>query len=934
MSEDELKPRGRRDLPGDLEMSPVRDPNATQRARPRLPLQSPSAATEMPAVDGYHMVRKLGQGGMGAVFLAEDQQLEREVAVKIVSQTFHKTAAVRQRFEGEIRALAALQHTYIAQLFSAGTYQGLPYFVMEFVNGSTLEELAREPMKPPLAARVVGQLCEAVEYCHQQGILHRDLKPSNVLLQRRPLASQTSTMDGGHIASGQSVATVRDLPAEHLKPPTVGLSVDNDQTLLPQASPQASPRVATAYSDASPIGIENFVPKIADFGLAKVINADSSATQTGEILGTPGYMSPEQASGVVKALTPACDVYALGAILYRLLTGRPPFAASEPLQAVMQVLSDEPVRPRALVANVPHELETICLKCLEKNPSRRYSSAVAMFDDLRRYSEGVPIAAKPAGWFERSVKWSKRNPTRTLAYVGTALLTLLSIGGLVWHTNVLSEELAKTRRLADHGSELSKWLIQDHLTDLNTIAGTTSNRHELIQRVQSYLDASVVDMPPDSKYTKQLGYAYMRLAAVSGGDDQNNLGDLKTAEASYRKSLQLYDAALSQGAAKSEILKLKADTLLSLADVYRELQQPEQNARYLAMAGEQLQFIGADDWDGLFLQIQWIEQQAERAMASNDFETGLQQLDEAHRLLDTATEEANQEEVENQRIWLASTRSRCLELLGRLDEALQSYENTVALAKAASEAQPDNALAKRRHASTLVQHADIVFSSEQVEQSLELYQQALEIIEQMYNQDPASVELAVDLALKHSRVCTVQRYLENFAAANEAISKAIQLHEELNQQGKSGQSLQQSLATYLLSKADLCVATNDYATAELYFDRHEALCHALLEANPDSLTELNQLAEHHFQRGVMLVRQWFGQTHDTEAKSLRASPEYLAFRKQFDQSLVFYEKIKTTHGLDYHQEQYRQQVVNLLAVVEQSIDDMIAAEQQAAKEAS
>ena len=152
------------------------------------------------------------------------------------------------------------------------------------------------------------------------------------------------------------------------------------------------------------------MPKIADFGLAKRVDDDSSQTQSGTILGTPSYMAPEQAGGKNREIGPAADIYSLGAILYELLVGRPPFKAGNPIDTVRQVIEQEPVPPRQLEPRVPHDLETICLKCLEKDPARRFASAAELADDLRRFVDGDPILARPTPAWERAWKWGKRRP--------------------------------------------------------------------------------------------------------------------------------------------------------------------------------------------------------------------------------------------------------------------------------------------------------------------------------------------------------------------------------------------------------------------------------------------------------------------------------------------------------------------------------------------
>ncbi len=190
-------------------------------------------------------------------------------------------------------------------------------------------------------------------------------------------------------------------------------------------------------------------PKVTDFGLAKALDVEQGHTATGAIMGTPSYMAPEQAGGNTKEIGPATDIYALGAVLYECLTGRPPFRAATTLDTILQALSDEPVPPRQLNAKVPRDLETICLECLRKEPARRYASAANLAEDLRRFREGEPIRARPVGKAEKALKWVKRRPALAALLAVLLLATLGLTGGGVWFTLRLDEARRRAEGLAE-----------------------------------------------------------------------------------------------------------------------------------------------------------------------------------------------------------------------------------------------------------------------------------------------------------------------------------------------------------------------------------------------------------------------------------------------------------------------------------------------------
>ena len=339
------------------------------------------------AVAGYEILSEIGRGGMGVVYKARHVGLDRLVALKMILAGPHAGDKELARFRQEAEAVARLRHTNIIQIYDIGESEGRPYLALEFVDGDSLAHLLLGAPQPHLpAARLVETLAGAIHYAHQQGIVHRDLKPANVLLE---------PAGGRQQAAGGKSALAR------------------------------TSRIGAG-------GLLSAVPKITDFGLAKRLDSHHSGTHSGEIVGTPSYMAPEQAAGHGKPVGPAADVYALGAILYELLTGRPPFRGPSALDTVLQVLHEDPVRPSHLRPDLPRDLETICLKCLAKEPSKRYVSAQRLADDLIRFRRGQPIKARPVGVHERVWKWARHRPWSAALVAGLILFAVTAYTTIAW----------------------------------------------------------------------------------------------------------------------------------------------------------------------------------------------------------------------------------------------------------------------------------------------------------------------------------------------------------------------------------------------------------------------------------------------------------------------------------------------------------------------
>lgn len=316
---------------------------------------------DLPNLPGYQLLRVIGKGGMGVVYHARHEALNRDVALKVILAGEHALAEDLARFLAEAEIVAKLKHPNIVSVYDLGRTNGRPFFTMEFVTGGNLRKrLSGNPMSDRDAATLLLKLARATEHAHAHGVVHRDLKPDNVLLSE----------------AGE--------------------------------------------------------PKITDFGVAKRLMSGKELTRTGAILGTPSFMAPEQAAGR-KEIGPAADIYALGAILYYCLSGRPPFDGESMYDTLHKVMTEESVSPAWYRPGISRDLETICLKCLQKKPESRYAAAAELADDLERFLARKPILARKAGVVERTMKWGRRRPMVAGTILSVALVFAVLAGAAAWY---------------------------------------------------------------------------------------------------------------------------------------------------------------------------------------------------------------------------------------------------------------------------------------------------------------------------------------------------------------------------------------------------------------------------------------------------------------------------------------------------------------------
>ncbi|MFO1022822.1 MAG: protein kinase [Planctomycetales bacterium] len=378
------------------------------------------------------MGEKLGQGTYGLVYVAHDPHLKRLVALKVPNLDTVFRTDLRERFQREGESAARLTHPNIVTVYEVASEGPVSFIVSEFIAGPDLATwLAKrkQPVPPRHAAQVIASLAEAIEHAHARHVLHRDIKPSNIIL---------------------------------------------------------APRVAGVGADRE---LECYEPKLTDFGLAKILEC-RDLTQSGTVVGTPAYMPPEQIAGRNSEIGPAVDIYALGMVLYELLAGKNPNSRSGVNETIHAVIHSDLPPPRSLRPDIPRDLETICLKCLCKEPRSRYASARDLAADLNRFLQGRPILARKVSSIEKAAKWCQRYPALTLSTLAIfSLLLILLVSVHVQNTRIEKAYEAASQHLQIAEERALKLQQEAYLSDLYEVGQAwNSNRADVaIELLKKYL---------------------------------------------------------------------------------------------------------------------------------------------------------------------------------------------------------------------------------------------------------------------------------------------------------------------------------------------------------------------------------------------------------------------------------------------------------------
>jgi serine/threonine protein kinase len=715
-------------------------------------------------VAGYEILQVLGRGAMGVVYKARQRNLRRLVALKMVLAGEHASRQDMVRFHTEAMAAAELRHPNIVQVYELGEHNGLPFLSLEYVDGGSLKEMlkGRLPLEPKPAALLTQILVHAMDHAHRHNIIHRDLKPANVLL-----------------------------------------AVSDEQGETIQRTVTGSP-VSFNFK-----GI-HWIPKIADFGLAKRLEAHSDEqTHTGTVLGTAVYMPPEQAEGRSKEVGPLGDQYALGVMLYEFLTGRPPFQGSSIWETLELVRKQEPLPPSRLQPKLPRDLEIICLKCLQKDPQKRYATTAALAEDLRRFLAGEPIKARPVSNMERFARWCQRNP-RVAALTGVVFLLLLSaaIGGLAFayvlnleknqkeqarqlavdnqriaEENAIAAEKARAAADEQGGLALSTLgkLATGVQTKLEDSPGTNDLRAEILQSIAEDI-AKVATTSEKAGVVKRTSAA-ARFQMGSVLSDQKKFTE---AREEYKLAYQTLRELAENEPQSDKNRGNLALVLTSLGDMALQLEGPEAAREYydqgLALRKEIVEHPRVKDLDPV---------DARRSLANSYdklamIETLPQQRESYARQamnLRKSVDSKNPKDSAS-RADLASSSlmvGNALLEQGKLQEARPLLIEGIQLREQLVKDRPHSVNAKHNLALGLESLGDTYLLAREPGPAKEDYGKALQNYQDLHLSDAGNVHHMDDLARAYYRVATAELYLGDLQASQEHYGDALKLRETLAQ---------------------------------------------------------------------------------------------------------------------------------------------------------
>jgi non-specific serine/threonine protein kinase/serine/threonine-protein kinase len=774
------------------------------------------------AVGPYRLIREIGRGGMGAVYLAEraDDEFRKRVAIKIIKRGMDTDFIVR-RFRNERQILASLDHANIARLLDGGTTRdGLPYFVMEYIEGVPLSLYCDEQRLSMVERlKLFRSICSAVHYAHQNLIIHRDIKPANILV----------TPDG--------------------------------------------------------------VPKLLDFGIAKLLNPDLSPftlepTDSAVRLMTPDYASPEQVRG--EAITTASDVYSLGVLLYELLTGHKPYRITsyQPHEIARVICEQEPEKPSTAInrvepgtrpANtasasgaseaVSHardsrpeklrrqlegDLDNIILMAMRKEPQRRYASVEQFSEDVRRHLEGLPVIARKDTLGYRSGKFIGRHKAGVLAAALVALTLVAGIVATAWQARVARAERARAERRFNDVRKLANSIMFELHDAIENLAGSTPARELLVARALEYLDSLAQEATGDPSLARELARAYQKVGDVQGYPYDANLGDTAGVMESYRKALAISEAVVAanpnDAEARRDMLvsyERIGDTLSATGDMAGAV---ESQRKALAISESLAAADPSNNKLRLTLLISHIKV-GEVLAATGEIDAALETYFKGRELAEQLLRDDPANASALRALTIIYNKIGDTQLnAGDAASALEGYRKVLALREERLKADPSSGEAQRDVASSYEKVATALAAMGDTSGALATQRKALAIDEALVAADPANAESKLDLSLSHSNIGELLTKAGDTKAALESYRKALAIAEKLAAADPANTEVKMEVADNNFRIANLLARGGDVAAAAASYNKALALSESLA-SDAENAEVRSALAYTYFQAG-------------------------------------------------------------------------------------
>ncbi len=714
----------------------------------------------------YQVLRELGRGGMGAVYLAEraDAQFRQRVALKLIRRGLEHGEVLR-RFRYERQILAGLQHPNIARLLDGGaTEDGTPYFALEYVEGEPLDEYCRQQkLTIPQRLELFRTVCAAVHYAHQNLVIHRDLKPGNILV--------TPSQDG-----------------------------------------------------------KDGVPKLLDFGIAKLLNPTQfdltdAQTQASVRPMTPAYASPEQVRG--QAITTASDVYSLGVLLYELLTGRRPYEiAGLSVREIEQAVCDsDPERPSTALAHAAEsgkrreailraavktavvpappetqateafdeasaagldperarrqmrgDLDNIVMMALRKEPERRYASAEQFAEDIRRHLAGLPVIARPNTAGYRTAKFMQRHKAGVMAAVLVVLSLVTGLFVAVRQARIAERRFNEVRQLAN------VYLFEFH-DAIEKLPGATPARQLVVKRALEYLERLAQEVRGDRSLQRELAAAYLKVGDVQGRPGFPNLGDAAGALDSYKKSLALRAPLLAAAPGDVALQREHANNLDRLGDTLRmsgalgaaieHYQQSRALREPLSAAAPQDRTARADLASSL-------QRLGDATALSGKRPAALALQQQSLQLLSALANEVPNDGRARRDLYIGLIKLGDRQgAVGDKPAMLASYRQALTVAARAAAADANDARAQRELAIAHDKLGNGLLANNEAVQALEQYRQALALREKLAAADAQNVEAQRDLATSYGKLGETLEKLNDLNGALAQYRQMLALDEQM-----------------------------------------------------------------------------------------------------------------------------------------------------------